>query len=44
MESSDLQTKINGVLQKYTNKQNIFTSISYLFRDILISISKVLMI
>jgi omega-6 fatty acid desaturase (delta-12 desaturase) len=39
MESSDLQTRINGVLQKYTNKQNIFTSISYLFRDICISVT-----
>ena len=39
MELSDLQTKINGVLQKYVNKQNIFTSTSYLLRDILISIS-----
>ena len=35
----DLQNKINGVLQKYVNKQNILTSTSYLLRDILISIS-----
>lgn len=35
----ELQCKINQVLEKYRNKQNIFTSTSYLIRDIWLSVS-----
>jgi omega-6 fatty acid desaturase (delta-12 desaturase) len=37
-KETSLQNKINDILQKYVKKQNLFTSISYLFRDVLLSI------